>query len=324
MWLSCLVNYSSLSCPYHTDTRLLSTRLQSSSPDFSLRSIQYQIDKRNSYFWKRHKSIKRTQIEEEQESIEILFLQHWRCAMCCVVRYINLPPTLCRSKQTLRLLFIVLPQQYFYLFCETAIQIDEVQQHDIFCTSITLRGLATWVKSQQTITFPDISSPHSDRWWILPDKAFIIAENRECTKISSLFFSPPSSASLSKSRWTQLQEQNGLHTHRQLRKALNRCRILTGNQKVYPYYRAAIMVQWAEGHIKWKQLFSASSDLILLQWERLLWKWAMTVCHWRLAPFYHLSQSSMYWSSVVQDASSHFIWQAVPQPQLSHKPSGRM
>lgn len=32
--LSCLVNYSSLSCPYHTDTRLLSTRLQSSSPWF--------------------------------------------------------------------------------------------------------------------------------------------------------------------------------------------------------------------------------------------------------------------------------------------------
>lgn len=133
--------------------------------------------------------------------------------MWCIVWYINLPPTLCRSKQTLRLLFVVLPQQYFYLSCETAIQIDEVQQHDIFCTSITLQGWATWVKSQQTITFPDISSPHSDRWWILPDKAFIIAENRECTKISSLFFSPPSSASLSKSRWTQLQKENGLHTH---------------------------------------------------------------------------------------------------------------
>lgn len=114
--------------------------------------------------------------------------------MWCIVRYINLPPTLCRSKQTLGLLFVVLPQQYFYLSCETAIQIDEVQQHDIFCTSITLRSRATWVKSQQTITFPDISSPHSDRWWILPDKAFIIAENRECTKICSLFFSPPSSA----------------------------------------------------------------------------------------------------------------------------------
>lgn len=81
-----------------------------------------------------------------------------------------------------------------------------MQQHDIFCTSITLWDWATWVKSQQTITFPDISSPHSDRWWILPDKAFIIAENRECTKIPSLFFSPPSSASLSKSRWTQLAE----------------------------------------------------------------------------------------------------------------------
>lgn len=129
--------------------------------------------------------------------------------MWCIVRYINLPPTLCRSKQTLRLLFVVLPQQYFYLSCETAIQIDEVQQHDIFCTSITLQGWATWVKSQQTITFPDISSPHSDRWWILPDKAFIIGGNRECTKISSLFFSPPSSASLSKSRWTQLQSGMG-------------------------------------------------------------------------------------------------------------------
>ena len=179
------MNYSSLSCPYHTDTRLFSTRLQSSSPDFWLWAPQYQIDKRRrSYFWKRHKSIKSTQIVGEQESIEILLLQHWGCAMWCIVRYINLPPTLCRSKQTLRLLFAVLPQQYFYLSCETAIQIDEVQQHDIFCTSITLRGWATWVKSQQTITFPDISSPHSDRWWILPDKAFIIAENRECTKIS--------------------------------------------------------------------------------------------------------------------------------------------
>lgn len=115
--------------------------------------------------------------------------------MGCIVWYINLPPTLCRSKQTLCLLLVVSPQQYFYLYCETAIQIDEVQQHDIFCTSITLWGWATWVKSQQTITFPDISSPHSDRWWILPDKAFIIAENRECTRISSLFFSPPSSAS---------------------------------------------------------------------------------------------------------------------------------
>lgn len=193
--LSCLVNYSSLSCPYHTDTRLLSKRLQSLCPDFWLRAPEYQIDKRRCYFWKRHKNITSTQTVEEQESIEILFLQHWGCVMWCIVRYINLPPTLCRSKQTLCLLFVVLPQQYFYLSCETAIQIDEVQQHDIFCTSITLRGWATWVKSQQTITFPDISSPHSDRWWILPDKAFIIAENRECTKISSLFFSPPSSAS---------------------------------------------------------------------------------------------------------------------------------
>lgn len=234
--------------------------------------------------------------------------------MWCVVRYINLPPTLCRSKQTLCLLLVVLPQQYFYLSCETAIQIDEVQQHDIFCTSITLWGWATWVKSQQTITFPDISSPHSDRWWILPDKAFIIAENRECTKISSLFFSPPSSASLSKSRWTQLQEAEWLHAHRQKGKALSRSKILTGNQKVYPHCRAAIMVQWAEGHIKWKQLFCASSDLILLNWERLLWKWAMMACHWRLAPFYHLSWSSMHRGSVVQDAPSHLMWQALPQP----------
>lgn len=207
-----------------------------------------------------HKSIKSTRIAGEQESIEILFLQHRGCAMWCIVRYINLPPTLCRSKQTLRLLFAVLPQQYFYLSCETAIQIDEVQQHDIFCTSITLRGWATWVKSQQTITFPDISSPHSDRWWILPDKAFIIAENRECTKISSLFFSPPSSASLSKSRWTQLQKQNGLRTHRQKGEAVNRCRIFTSNQKVYPYCRTAITALWARGHRKWKQLFCASSD----------------------------------------------------------------
>lgn len=158
-----------------------------------------QIDKRRrSYFWEKHKSIKSPQIVRrtriDRDSLFFLFLPHWGCAMWCIVRYINLPPTLCRSKQTLGLLFVVLPQQYFYLSCETAIQIDEVQQHDIFCTSITLRSRATWVKSQQTITFPDISSPHSDRWWILPDKAFIIAENRECTKICSLFFSPPSSA----------------------------------------------------------------------------------------------------------------------------------
>lgn len=44
-----------------------------------------------------------------------------------------------------------------------------------------------------------------------------------------------------------------------------------------------MMVQWAEGHIKWKQLFSASSDPILPQWEGLLWKWAMMACHRRLA-----------------------------------------
>lgn len=225
--------------------------------------------------------------------------------MGCIAWYINLPPTLCRSKQTWCLLLVVSPQQYFYLYCETAIQIDEVQQHDIFCTSITLRGWATWVKSQQTITFPDISSPHSDRWWILPDKAFIIAENRECSRISSLFFSPPSSASLSKLRWTQLQEAEWLHTHGRKGKALSCSRILTGNQKVYPYCRAAIMVQWAERHIKWKQLFCASSDLIRLQRERLLWKWAMITCHWRLAPFIiHLWVQC----TEAQDAPSHLMW----------------
>lgn len=115
----------------------------------------------------------------------------WGCAMWCIVRYINPPPTLCRSKQTLCLVFVMLPRQYFYLSCETAIQIDEVQQHDIFCTSITLQGWATWVKSQQTITFPDIASPLSDRWWILSDKAFIIRENREHTTISSLLHPLP-------------------------------------------------------------------------------------------------------------------------------------
>lgn len=81
------------------------------------------------------------------------------------------------------------------------------------------------------------------------------------------------------------------------------------------------MVQWAEGHIKWKQLFHASSDLILLQWEGLLWKWAMMACHWRLAPFYHLSQSSMRRGSVVRDASSHLMWQAVPQSQPPESPA---
>lgn len=194
----------------------------------------------------------------------------------------------------------MLPQQYFYLSCETAIQIDEVQQHDIFCTSITLRGWATWVKSQQTITFPDISSPHSDRWWILPDKAFIIAENRECTKISSLFFSPPSTAFLSKSRWTRLQEQNGLRTHRQkVEKRLNRCRIFSGNQKVYPYCRAAVMVQWAEGHIKWKQLFCASPDLILLQWEAAM-EMSYDGMPLKISSLLSLSQSSMHWGSAVE------------------------
>lgn len=209
--------------------------------------------------------------------------------MWCIVGYINPPPTLCRSKQTLRLLFVVLPQQYFYLSCETAIQIDEVQQHDIFCTSITLRGWATWVKSQQTITFPDISSPHSDRWWILPDKAFIIAANRECTKISSLFFSPPSSAfpvqidmnSAAEAEWSPV------HTHR--RKGGGGINVKS-LQDIYCQSKSIsllqgrqMMVQWAEGHIKWKQLFSASSDPILPQWEGLLWKWAMMACHRRLA-----------------------------------------
>lgn len=158
-------------------------------------------------------------------------MQNRSCAMQRIVRYINLPPTLCRSEQTLRLFFyfffVASPRQYFYLSCETAIQIDEVQQHDIFCTSITLRGRTTWVKSQQTITFPDIFSPHSDRWWILPDKVFIIAENRECTKISSLFFSQLRSAFLSKSRWTRLQKAEQLGgTRRQEGEALSDSRTL--------------------------------------------------------------------------------------------------
>lgn len=157
-------------------------------------------------------------------------MQNRSCAMQRIVRYINLPPTLCRSEQTLRFFFLFFcffeasPRQYFYLSCETAIQIDEVQQHDIFCTSITLRGRATWVKSQQTITFPDIFSPHSDRWWILPDKVFIIAENRECTKISSLFFSQLRSAlpvqiemnSAAESRAARRQEGEALSDSRTL------------------------------------------------------------------------------------------------------------
>lgn len=300
--------------PVHTQTQLLLTRLPSLSCFCSvfffsrLHNIKMIKEVEEAISEGATRALKSTEIEEEQESIEILF-----CNILYVVWYINLPPTLCRSKQILCLLLVVSPQQYFYLSCKTAIQIDEVQQHDIFCTSITLRGLATWVKSQQTITFPDISSPHSDRWWILPDKAFIIAENRECTKISSLFFYPPSTASLSKSRWTQLQEAEWLHAHRRKGKAVSPFRILTGNQKVYPHCRAAIMVQWAEGHIKRRQLFCASSDLILLNWERLQWKWAMMACHWRLAHFYHLSLSSMHQGSVVQDAPSRLMWQAVPQ-----------
>lgn len=148
------------------------------------------------------------------------------------------------SEQTLRLLFFMLPQQYFYLSCETAIQIDEVQQHDIFCTSITLQDWATWVKSQQTITFPDISSPHSDRWWILPDKAFIIAQNRVCTKISSLFFCPLSSASLSKPRWTQPQKQNDSSNGVRDGEMLNLRRIFTDNPK-----RISLLNSWNDGAV---------------------------------------------------------------------------
>lgn len=213
--LSCVVNYSCLSCPYTNPTAsdkaaiiklLLFCFFFFYSRLHNMKMIKRVVE---AIPEGATSALKSTEIEEEQESIEILF-----CNIAYVVWYINPPPTLCRSKQILCLLLVVSPQQYFYLSCKTAIQIDEVQQHDIFCTSITLRGLATWVKSQQTITFPDISSPHSDRWWILPDKAFIIAENRECTKISSLFFYPPSAASLSKSRWTQLQEAEWLHAHR--------------------------------------------------------------------------------------------------------------
>lgn len=140
------------------------------------------------HFWWWHKSTKKPLIKggggAEWGSL------FGRLEMWCIVWCISLLPTLCRCEQTLHLLLVESPQQYSYLSCKAAIQIDEVQQHDIFCTSITLLGLATWVKSQQTITFPDISSPHSNHWWILPDKAFIIAQNRECTKISSLFFPP--------------------------------------------------------------------------------------------------------------------------------------
>lgn len=247
--------------------------------------------------------------------------------MWCIVWYINLPPTLCRSKQTLRLLFVVLPQQYFYLSCETAIQIDEVQQHDIFCTSITLQGWATWVKSQQTITFPDISSPHSDRWWILPDKAFIIAENRECTKISSLFFSPPSSASLSKSRWTQLQKENGLHTH-----TPSEGKSVESLQDIHWQSKSISLLQGSHYGAVGRGAYQMETTVLCqlrfdpATMKSLLWKWATMRCHWRLAPFYHLSQSSVHWSSVVQDASSHHTWQAVPQPHrpTPHKPSGRV
>lgn len=272
--LSCLVNYSS-SFALHI-TQITRTAIIK-PPDFSLRFCTI------SNWQKKKLFLQEAQKAHEQWREHWYGFSFWGCAMRCIVRYINLPPTLCRSEQTVRLLFVVLPQQCFYLSCETAIQIDEVQQHDIFSTSITLRSRATWVKSQQTITFPDISSPHSDRWWILSDKAFIIRENREFTKISSLFFSPPVlPACPHKSRWTSPLRQNRIPPQ-------NRCRIFTGNQKVCSYSRAAIMVQWAKGHIKWKQLFCASPDLILVQWDRLLWKWAMTACHWRLALFYHLS-----------------------------------
>lgn len=240
--------------------------------------------------------------------------------MWCVVRYINLPPTLCRSKQTLRLLFIVLPQQYFYLSCETAIQIDEVQQHDIFCTSITLWSWATWVKSQQTITFPDISSPHSDRWWILPDKAFIIAENRECTKISPLFFSAPSSASLSKSRWTPLQKQNGLHTHRQKEKWW----IAAGySLAIKKYMLIAGQPLWCRGAYKME-----TTVLCLLRFDPATMRGAaMEMSNdgmpLKISSFYQLSQSSIHWGSVVQDASSHLALQAKHPPQPSKSPLER-
>lgn len=246
-------------------------------------------EKRRCRFWRGRNGLKKApKYQRKAESIQ----RHMGCAVWCIVRYINLPPTLCRSKQTPCLLLAVSPRQYFYLSCETAIQIDEVQQHDIFCTSITLRGWATWVKSQQTITFPDISSPHSDRWWILPDKAFIIAENRECTKKKKSLFSspPPSSASTSKSRWTRTR----LHTltvRREKPSVARRCSLAIKKCILFFFTGQPLRVQWAEGHVKWKQLFCASSDLIPLSGERLLWKWAMTVCHRRSTSFYHLSGS---------------------------------
>lgn len=42
----------------------------------------------------------------------------------------------------------------------------------------------------------------------------------------------------------------------------------------------------------------------------------------KISSFYHLSQNSMHWSSVAKDASSHYMWQVMPQPQLLQKPSG--
>lgn len=150
--------------PIHTHIQLLLTRLESSPPHFFFTCFHnvfiFCKPTASKMIKEKRRCLKKAaKYQRKAESIQ----RRMGCAVWCIVRYINLPPTLCRSKQTPRLLLAVSPRQYFYLSCETAIQIDEVQQHDIFCTSITLRGWATWVKSQQTITFPDISSPHSDR-----------------------------------------------------------------------------------------------------------------------------------------------------------------
>lgn len=72
--LSCLVNYSTFSRPYHTDTRPLSTGLQSSSPDFPLGSPKISNwQKKKKLFLreaqeqkkKRHRNSRRTRIDRD-------------------------------------------------------------------------------------------------------------------------------------------------------------------------------------------------------------------------------------------------------------------
>lgn len=211
----------------------------------------------------------------EQESIEIL-LQNRSYAIQRIVRYIYLPPTLCRSEQTLHLIVVASPRQYFYLSCETAIQIDEVQQHDIFCTSITLQGWATWVKSQQTITFPDIPPPHT----VTVDGFSLTKRSlspRTESALKSLLFSSPHYALAPCPNRDELCCRTPSSSALVVRREKHR--VAPGHSRVYPDCIASVEEQWAKRHITQQQLLCASSDLIQLQSERQPWKLNLMALH---------------------------------------------